>query len=158
MAAYSSAWHLEIVHVEKVDDLTREKLREWQMRRLEIKDRIQSHPEQTLELSRVLDLMDDEHAEILSRSESVRIVDLAPNLPMAGEDALLPLKAAYKLELNVSAHNAEDLRRLLDMAVYELQQRIEAKKPFVASEQRRQPGGMSGSLGDYHFELSIEGE
>ena len=158
MSAYSSAWHLEIAHVDKVDDLTREKLREWQMRRLEIKDRIQSHPEQTLELSRVLDLMDDEHAEILSRSELVRTVDVAPKLAMAGDDALLPLEAAYKLELNVSAHNAEDLRRLLDLAVYELQQRIETSKTFAGSDKRRHPGNMSGSLGDYHFELSIEGE
>jgi hypothetical protein len=53
MAAYSSAWHPETTHVEKVDDLTREKLREWQMRRLEIKDRIQSHPEQTLDVALV---------------------------------------------------------------------------------------------------------
>ncbi|MCK3841461.1 hypothetical protein [Pseudomonas synxantha] len=144
--------------MDKVDDLTREKLREWQMRRLEIKDRIQSHPEQTLELSRVLDLMDDEHAEILSRSELVRTVDVAPKLAMAGDDALFPLEAAYKLELNVSAHNAEDLRRLLDLAVYELQQRIENSKTFAGSDKRRHPGSMSGSLGDYHFELSIEGE
>jgi hypothetical protein len=28
MAAYSSAWHPETTHVEKVDDLTREKLRD----------------------------------------------------------------------------------------------------------------------------------
>ncbi|RUQ43410.1 hypothetical protein D8M30_17670, partial [Corynebacterium pseudodiphtheriticum] len=64
--------------MEKVDDLTREKLREWQMRRLEIKDRIQSHPEQTLELSKVLDLMDDEHAEILSQAEMIQVAQATP--------------------------------------------------------------------------------
>lgn len=158
MAAYSSARDLEIAHVERVDDLTREKLREWQMRRLEIKDRIQSHPEQTLELSRVLDLMDDEHAAILSQSEINRTAEAFPHLAVTVEDAQAPLEAVYKLELNVSAHNAEDLRKLLDIAVYELQQRIDSKKIMVASHQRRYPGGMSGSLGDYHFELSIEGE
>ncbi|MCF5172843.1 hypothetical protein, partial [Pseudomonas canadensis] len=94
--------------MEKVDDLTREKLREWQMRRLEIKDRIQSHPEQTLELSRVLDLMDDEHAEILSQAEMIRSADVA------NEPTPPPLTGVYTLQLNVAAQSAEDLRRLLD--------------------------------------------
>ena len=149
MAAYSSAWHLETAPVEKVDDLTREKLREWQMRRLEIKDRIQSHPEQTLELSRVLDLMDDEHAEILSQAEMIRVGDVAPVV----EPVPPALNSAYTLQLNVSAQSAEDLRRLFDMAVFELQQQINA-----AGEAGRFPGGMSGSLGEYRFELGIQVE
>jgi hypothetical protein len=149
MAAYSSAWHPETAHVEKVDDLTREKLREWQMRRLEIKDRIQSHPEQTLELSRVLDLMDDEHAEILSQAEMIC------SAQVADEPAHPPLAGACTLQLNVVAQSAEDLRRLLDMAVFELQQQINA----MASAAGAGPhcGGMSGSLGEYRFELGGQG-
>jgi len=135
--------------VEKVDDLTREKLREWQMRRLEIKDRIQSHPEQTLELSRVLDLMDDEHAEILSQAEMIRSADVA-NEPMPP-----PLTGAYTLQLNVAAQSAEDLRRLLDMAVFELQQQVNAMTATADAGPHR--GNMSGSLGEYRFELGGHG-
>ena len=152
MAAYSSAWHLETAHVEKVDDLTREKLREWQMRRLEIKDRIHSHPEQTLELSQVLDLMDDEHAEILSQAEMIRVADASAT--PAVEPAPPALTGACTLQLNVAAQSAEDLRRLLDMAVFELQQQINA----MASTTQARPcrGGMSGSLGEYRFELGSQ--
>lgn len=134
--------------MEKVDDLTREKLREWQMRRLEIKDRIQSHPEQTLELSRVLDLMDDEHAEILSQAEMIRSADVA-NEPTP------PLTGAYTLQLNVVAQSAEDLRRLLDMAVFELQQQVTAMD--ASADAGPHCGGMSGSLGEYRFELGGQG-
>ncbi|WP_339496384.1 hypothetical protein [Pseudomonas canadensis] len=134
--------------MEKVDDLTREKLREWQMRRLEIKDRIQSHPEQTLELSRVLDLMDDEHAEILSQAEMIRSADVA-NEPTP------PLTGAYTLQLNVAAQSAEDLRRLLDMAVFELQQQVNAMA--ATADAGPHCGGMSGSLGEYRFELGGHG-
>ncbi|AZF22735.1 hypothetical protein C4J85_3951 [Pseudomonas sp. R4-34-07] len=144
--------------MEKVDDLTREKLRDWQMRRLEIKDRIQSYPEQTLELSKVLDLMDDEHAEILSRAEIIRTAKSAPDVAIAGEEIQPPLQTAYTVELKVSACSAQDLRRLLDVAFYELQQQLEAKKTLVANDRRRYGGGMSGTLGDYNFELSIGGE
>ena len=155
MAAYSSAWHPETAHVEKVDDLTREKLREWQMRRLEIKDRIQSHPEQTLELSRVLDLMDDEHAEILSEAQMIRATDVADEPASPAEPAPPPLASGYTLQLNVAAHRAEDLRRLLDMAVFELQQQVNA----MAAKADAGPhcGGMSGSLGEYRFELGGQG-
>ena len=135
--------------MEKVDDLTREKLREWQMRRLEIKDRIQSHPEQTLELSRVLDLMDDEHAEILSQAEMIRSADVAD------EPTPPPLTGAYTLQLNVTAQSAEDLRRLLDMAVFELQQQVNAMAAMA--DAGPQCGGMSGSLGEYRFELGGHG-
>ncbi|WP_300634384.1 hypothetical protein [Pseudomonas sp.] len=136
--------------MEKVDDLTREKLREWQMRRLAIKDRIQSHPEQTLELSRVLDLMDDEHAEILSQAEMIRAADVSDEPAPSAEPVPPPLTGACTLQLNVAAHNAEDLRRLLDMAVFELQQQINALTPGAQAGR----GGMSGSLGDYRFELN----
>ena len=148
MAAYSYAWHPETAHVEKVDDLTREKLREWQMRRLEIKDRIQSHPEQTLELSRVLDLMDDEHAQILSEAQMIRVEEVtdAPAPP--------PLAGACTLQLNVAAQSAEDLRRLLEMAVFELQQHINAMASGADSPAHC--GGMSGSLGEYRFELGSQ--
>ncbi len=135
--------------MEKVDDLTREKLREWQMRRLEIKDRIQSHPEQTLELSRVLDLMDDEHAEILSQAEMIRSADV--NAAASGAEPAPPaLTGACTLHLNVAAQSTEDLRRLLDMAVFELQQQINTMAPGAQASR----GGMSGSLGEYRFELS----
>jgi len=141
--------------VEKVDDLTREKLREWQMRRLEIKDRIQSHPEQTLELARVLDLMDDEHAEILSQAQIIQVAQVADEPAPPAEPASPPLAGACTLQLNVAAQSAEDLRRLLDMAVFELQQQINA----MASTPHVHPhsGGMSGSLGEYRFELGGQG-
>ncbi|WP_025854252.1 hypothetical protein [Pseudomonas sp. CHM02] len=141
--------------MEKVDDLTREKLREWQMRRLEIKDRIQSHPEQTLELSRVLDLMDDEHAEILSQAEMIRATTVADEPASPAEPVPPPLAGAYTLQLNVAAHSAEDLRRLLDMAVFELQQQINALAS--TADARAHGGGMSGSLGEYRFELGGQG-
>lgn len=136
--------------MEKVDDLTREKLREWQMRRLQIKDRIQSHPEQTLELSRVLDLMDDEHAEILSQAEMIRATDVNDDPAPGAEPATPPLTGARTLQLNVAAQSVEDLRRLLDMAVFELQQQISAMAPGAQASR----GGMSGSLGEYRFELN----
>ncbi|MBV4452010.1 MULTISPECIES: hypothetical protein [Pseudomonas] len=136
--------------MEKVDDLTREKLREWQMRRLQIKDRIQSHPEQTLELSKVLDLMDDEHAEILSQAEMIRAADVNDDPVPGAEQAAPPLTGACTLQLNVAAQSVEDLRRLLDMAVFELQQQINAMVPLAQASR----GGMSGSLGEYRFELN----
>ena len=141
--------------MEKVDDLTREKLREWQMRRLEIKDRIQSHPEQTLELSKVLDLMDDEHADILSQAEMIRATDAADEPAAPAEPTPPPLTGAFTLQLNVAAQSAEDLRRLLDMAVFELQQQISAMAS--TPDARPQGGGMSGSLGEYRFELGSQG-
>lgn len=130
--------------MEKIDDLTRGRLREWQMRRLEIKDQMQSAPERTLELSRVLDLMDDEHAEILAASTRTSVPDSDPATepPSSGGDM-------FGLQLNICANSAEDMRRLLDMAVHEVQREIDA------GDQRRHSGGMSGSLGDYRFELGL---
>ncbi|WP_339418767.1 MULTISPECIES: hypothetical protein [unclassified Pseudomonas] len=140
--------------MEKVDDLTREKLREWQMRRLEIKDRIQSHPEQTLELSRVLDLMDDEHAQILSQAQMIRAEEVTDAPVLIAEPAPLPLAGACTLQLNVAAQSAEDLRRLLEMAVFELQQQINAMAS--GADLPAHCGGMSGSLGEYRFELGSQ--
>lgn len=139
--------------MEKVDDLTREKLREWQMRRLEIKDRIQSHPEQTLELSRVLDLMDDEHAQILSEAQMIRDEEVT-DAPAPTAQPAPPLAGACTLQLNVAAQSPEDLRRLLDMAVFELQQQINAMASGADSPAHY--GGMSGSLGEYRFELGSQ--
>ena len=56
------------------------------------------------------------------------------------------------------AHSHEDLRRLLEMAVYELQGQIDTNGAVVMDEHRKYPGGMSGTLGNYHFELGINGE
>jgi hypothetical protein len=138
--------------VEKVDDLTREKLREWQMRRLEIKDRIQAHPEQTLALSKVLDLMDEEHAQIMSAAQFIRTSEPSPEPSI---DQPPSVTATYQLHLNVSAHSAEDLQRLLDMAVHELQRQIEVAGASASTEPRRYPGGMTGSLGGYQFEVGV---
>ncbi|MEX5556780.1 hypothetical protein Q1J45_04330 [Pseudomonas rhodesiae] len=138
--------------MEKVDDLTREKLREWQMRRLEIKDRIQAHPEQTLALSKVLDLMDEEHAQIMSAAQFIRTAEPSPEPSI---DQLPSVTATYQLHLNVSAHSAEDLRRLLDMAVHELQRQIEVAGASASTEPRHYPGGMTGSLGGYQFEVGV---
>lgn len=138
--------------MEKVDDLTREKLREWQMRRLEIKDHIQAHPEQTLALSKVLDLMDEEHAQIMSAAQFIRTAEPSPEPSI---DQPPSVTATYQLHLNVSAHSAEDLQRLLDMAVHELQRQIEVAGASASTEPRRYPGGMTGSLGGYQFEVGV---
>ncbi|MFK3795053.1 MULTISPECIES: hypothetical protein [unclassified Pseudomonas] len=127
--------------MEKIDDLTRAKLREWQMRRLEIKDQMQSQPERTLELSRLLDLMDEEHAAILAASSRQEIPD-------AAAPSVAPEADGFALQLSISATSLDDLHRLLDMAVHEL------KREMGAGDQRRSAGGMSGSMGDYRFELS----
>lgn len=147
----------------ETDNLTREKLREWQIRRLEIKDRMQLHPEMTLELSKVLDLMDEEYAAILSGSKGDQVegvhqqgATLDRTAPV--EHSPRPVAAKFDLQLHVAAHSPEDLCRLLEMAVYELQGQIDANGTVVMIEERKYPGGMSGTLGNYHFELSVKGE
>lgn len=129
--------------MEKIDDLTQARLREWQMRRLEIKDQMQSQPARTLELSQLLDQMDDEHAAILAASTRVVVSE-----PVADAQPAKPAVEGVTLDLNICANNLDDLRRMLDMAVHEVQREIDA------GEQRRLAGGMSGSLGDYRFALS----
>ncbi|MGE8188195.1 hypothetical protein [Pseudomonas sp. NPDC086278] len=145
--------------MDEMDNLTREKIREWQIRRLEIKDQMQLHPEKTLELSRVLDLMDDEHAAILGGS-TINQVEERPAFDRAAfpEHSLRHVPGRFDLQLHVAAHSPEDLSKLLEIAVYELQKLINAKGTEVTGDDRRYPGGMSGTLGDYHFELRVNDE
>ncbi|WGT31807.1 hypothetical protein [Pseudomonas atacamensis] len=140
----------------EIDDLTREKLREWQMRRLEVKTQMQDQPERTLELSRVLDLMDEEHAAILAASTVFNAAEeTAQPVAVRDQPALAESVAGqYDLQLHASAQNPEHLRKLLEMALYEVQAQIEAG-PLAAGADRR---GMSGTLGGYSFELRISPE
>ena len=140
----------------EIDDLTREKLREWQMRRLEVKTQMQDQPERTLELSRVLDLMDEEHAAILAASTVFNAAEETAQ-PLAVQDQPVITESVagqYDLQLHASAQNPEHLRKLLEMALYEVQAQIEAG-PLAADADRR---GMSGTLGGYSFELRISRE
>ena len=140
----------------KIDDLTREKLREWQMRRLEVKAQMQDQPERTLELSRVLDLMDEEHAAILAASTVFNAAEeTAQPLAVQDQPALAESVAGqYDLQLHASAQNPEHLRKLLEMALYEVQAQIDAAAVASGTERR----GMSGTLGGYSFELRISPE
>ncbi|MDH0729548.1 hypothetical protein N5F23_02815 [Pseudomonas sichuanensis] len=122
--------------MEHVDDLTRHKIREWQLRRLEIKDQMAASPERVLELSQVLDQMEEEHERILAEA--------TPPAPVAAAQALL------ELHLNVSAGSVRDLRKLLELALHELDGVLEEPHPDA-----RHPGGMAGSLGAYQFELLV---
>lgn len=143
----------------EMDNLTREKIREWQIRRLGIKDQMQLHPEKTLELSRVLDLMDDEHAAILG-GVAINQAEERPTFDRTAlpEQSLHHVPGRFDLQLHVAAQNPEDLSKLLEIAVYELQKQINAKGAEVTGEDRRFPGAMSGTLGDYHFELRFNDE
>lgn len=140
----------------EIDDLTREKLREWQMRRLEVKTQMQDQPERTLELSRVLDLMDEEHAAILAASTVFNAAEeTAQPLAVQDQPALAESVAGqYDLQLHASAQNPEHLRKLLEMALYEVQAQIDAGAVASGTERR----GMSGTLGGYSFELRISPE
>ncbi|AZL74940.1 hypothetical protein [Pseudomonas oryziphila] len=122
--------------MEHVDDLTRHKIREWQMRRLEIKDQMAASPERVLELSQVLDQMEEEHERILAEA--------TPPAPVAAAQALL------ELHLNLSAGSVRDLRKLLELALHELDGVLDEPQPGA-----RHPGGMAGSLGAYQFELLV---
>ncbi|PYC12926.1 hypothetical protein [Pseudomonas mosselii] len=122
--------------MEHVDDLTRQKIREWQMRRLEIKDQMAASPERVLELSQVLDQMEEEHERIL-------------------EEAAVPVAvtadaAAFELQVQVSARSVRDLRKLLELALHELDGVLDAPQAGVSY-----PGDMAGSLGAYRFELVV---
>lgn len=140
----------------EIDDLTREKLREWQLRRLEVKTQMQDQPERTLELSRVLDLMDEEHAAILAASTVFNAAEeTAQPLAVQDQPALAESVAGhYDLQLHASAQNPEHLRKLLEMALYEVQAQIDAGAMASGTERR----GMSGTLGGYSFELRISRE
>lgn len=130
------AFGQETAIVEHVDDLTRQKIREWQMRRLEIKDQMANHPEQVLALSRVLDQMEEEHERILAQA-----------MP---QPAAQPAAAAFELQLSVSAASRRDLRKLLELALHELDGALDAPQAHASH-----PGGMAGSLGAYRFELTV---
>lgn len=149
--------------MEGIDSLTREKIREWQIRRLEIKDHMQLHPEKTLELSRVLDLMDEEHAEILSGSkdyqaEGAHQKGVTSDRAAAAVSSPRSVAGKFDLHLQVTAHSPEDLLKLLQMAVYELHVQIDRQEAVVMGENRKYPGSMSGTLGNYHFELGVNGD
>jgi hypothetical protein len=149
--------------VDERDDLTRARVREWQLRRIEIKDQMQAHPERTLELSRLLDAMDDEHAAILAeaaqrKAESAETLAVSTDPQSSVPTASTGDADRVELQLNVSAHNLEDLRRLLEMALYEAQVRIDCQLAAPVGESGRYPGSMSGTLGSYRFELEINAE
>ncbi|MDF9755918.1 hypothetical protein ACVWY1_002240 [Pseudomonas sp. TE6288] len=120
--------------MEHVDDLTRQKIREWQLRRLEIKDQMAASPERVLELSQVLDQMEEEHERILEEAAA----------PVAGK------AGTAALELQVSARSVRDLRKLLELALHELDGVLDAPQAGVSY-----PGDMAGSLGAYRFELVV---
>lgn len=146
----------------EIDNLTRQKLREWQIRRVDVKENMRLHPDRALEFSRVLDLMDEEHAEILSEAAASQ-ADLAHQHVRAAEQDEpaahgLPTKTGtFSLQLQVDSDSTEGLRRLLELALYELNQRIDTSARVAAGEQRTYPGGTSGTLGSYRFELGVNG-
>lgn len=121
--------------MEHVDDLTRQKIRQWQMRRLEIKDQMAASPERVLELSQVLDQMEEEHERILEQA-----------VPPA---AATTLGAVFDLQLQVSAASARDLRKLLELALHELDDALDTPRAG-----NRHCAQMSGTLGSYRFELA----
>ncbi|MDF0734301.1 hypothetical protein P0Y43_26800 [Pseudomonas entomophila] len=126
--------------MDQVDDHTRQRIRDWQARRLEIKDLMAAHPERVLELSKVLDAMEEEHERILGEAVSVEATIEAP------ADGL-------DFRLSLSARNAQDLRKLLEMALHELDGALAADAQAEEDGPRVYPGGMSGSLGAYAYEL-----
>ncbi|EOT7841250.1 TPA: Lrp/AsnC ligand binding domain-containing protein [Pseudomonas aeruginosa] len=146
----------------EIDNVTRERIREWQIRRLEIKEQIHLHPEKTLALSKILDLMDSEHADILSGLKSNRTVSAQQGatlkLTVPAVDSPPPVLGKFDLQLHVAARDLGDLRRLLEMAIYELQEKINTNETVAMNEHRKYPGGMSGTLGNYQFEPGIIGE
>ena len=81
--------------MDHLDDQTRHKIRDWQIRRLEIKDLMAAHPERVLELSRVLDQMEEEHERILGEAEVI-----------ANTDQGVVAQGALGFELKVSAGSA----------------------------------------------------
>ena len=122
----------------EIDDLTREKLREWQMRRLEVKTQMQDQPERTLELSRVLDLMDEEHAAILAASTVFNAAEETAQ-PLAVQDQPVITESVagqYDLQLHASAQNPEHLRKLLEMALYEVQAQIDDGRAALSGSRR----------------------
>ncbi|WP_434772035.1 hypothetical protein [Pseudomonas entomophila] len=158
--------------MDRVDPLIEERIRAWQARRLAIKDQMQSSPERTLELSRVLDEMDEEHERLLQAAPGDGVFDKAPsqvgsfgNMLSAkavgsasqaeGEplhdSAPAPAPVPLSLRLDLTAATVEDLRRLVDLAFHELEGQL------VAGPTRPLTGHMAGTLGRYRFALRKEG-
>lgn len=142
-----------------MDNSTQRKIRDWQLRRLEIKEQMQLHPDKTLELSRVLDFMDEEHAAILSGASGSNVDDLQQAMPFDSvpytQSSIQAVAGRLDLQLRVTAENPQNLIRLLEMAVFELQGQVDAKGAGISKESNRYPGKMSGTLGDYNFELRV---
>lgn len=114
------------------------------------------HPERSLELSEILDLMDEEHSRIINGMETntkpsaqqrEAIASLAPSTN------LLP-STAHKLELqlNISAQNLRDIHRLLDIAIYELQSKTNVDNEISDISHY---GSMTGTLGNYKIKLEL---
>ena len=146
-----------------MDNSTQAKIRDWQLRRLEIKEQMQLHPEKTLELSRVLDLMDEEHAAILSGATGSRLEDeprqdMSPDPILNSRSSIHAVAEQCDLQLRVTAESPENLLRLLEMAVYELRGKVGAEGASVGKESGSYPGEMSGTFGGYRFELRINDE
>jgi hypothetical protein len=141
---------------------TQKKIREWQLRRLDIKEQMQLHPEKTLELSKVLDLMDEEHAAILNSASVAQDKDAhSQGIPEPEARVVSPVRAVanrFDMQLRVTAETSENLFKLLEMAMYELKGQIDVREARKAIEKKSYPGSMSGTLGDYQFELLIDYE
>lgn len=142
-------------------DSKEQQIREWQLRRLEVKEQMADQPERFLELSQVLDLMDEEHERIVNQSgsNSTPQADEEPEpaakiLQRAG---LLPSPShASELDFHVrvQAADAEGLRKLLSLALSELDGLLLKHQPG-SPESVAIPGEMSGSMGAYQFLLKL---
>lgn len=99
-----------------------------------------AHPERVLELSKVLDEMEEEHERILGEASP-------------GEHAAEAVADGLEYRLSLSAHNAQDLPKLLELALHELDGLLAADAQAAEQGPRVYPGGMSGSLGAYAYEL-----
>lgn len=143
--------------MDQVDPLIAERIREWQARRLAIKDQMQASPERTLELSWVLDEMDEEHERILQAQGDAPPMDVpgpvesVPAPPLSDEPAPGPGRQRFDLRLDVSAATVDDLRALIQTALHELDGRLHDAEAHALT------GKMGGTLGDYRFELECTG-
>ncbi|MFR0674587.1 hypothetical protein ACLUUI_14190 [Enterobacterales bacterium AW_CKDN230030176-1A_HGKHYDSX7] len=144
--------------MDQVDPLIAERIREWQARRLAIKDQMQASPERTLELSWVLDEMDEEHERILQAAQGdvppTAVPDpvepvIAP--PLRDDPAPDPGRQRLDLRLEVSAANVDDLRTLIQTALHELDGKLGGATGHSLT------GQMGGTLGDYRFDLQRKG-
>jgi hypothetical protein len=147
-----------VVTVDQVDPLIAERIREWQARRLAIKDQMQASPERTLELSWVLDEMDEEHERILHAAQGEALTADVPEPvepvqapPVVSEPAPGSGRHRLNLRLDVSAATVDDLRALIQTALHELDGRLHDAEAHMLA------GRMGGTLGDYRFELKRTG-